>query len=687
MTHILIVEDKEENLYYLRTVLEAQGWQVETANTGAEALVKARRDPPDLIVSDLLMPVMDGYTLLRYWKADERLKRIPFIVYTATYTEAEDERLALDLGADAFILKPVEPEDFLARIREVQAREENGTSAPVNTPTGDEKVLLEVYSETLIRKLEERTLQLEEANRELQKDNTVRREMESALRESEARLATATAAGRIGIWNWNLGTGELVWSHMHEALWGLQPGTFGGRYDDFRRGVHPEDREAVDAVLKTAIANHAEYAHEHRVVWPDGSIHWIAGTGAARYDAEGRPLQMSGVVVDITEPKRMEQEVLRAQRVESIGTLAGGIAHDLNNVLGPIILSLDLLKMRCTDPMSQELITMIASSAQRGAGMVRQVLSFACGLGGQRVELRLDRLIRDVQKIATETFLKNIEVQIITPDDVWTVLGDPTQLHQVLLNLCVNARDAMPGGGKLTNSLENLMVDTHYAGLIRDAKPGPYVVLKVRDTGTGIEPAIVEKIFDPFFTTKEVGKGTGLGLATTMGIVRSHGGFIQVESDLGKGTTFSVCLPAQVLQREEARATPEAALPQGHGELILVVDDETVVREITKETLTANGYKVVLAADGTEAVAAFASRGPEFAAVITDLMMPVMDGRSTISVLRRMQSEVPIIATSGLTTKERSVDLEELGVKHFLPKPYSAALLLRTLEEILQKQS
>jgi PAS domain S-box-containing protein len=802
MTRILIVDDKEENLYYLRVVLTGRGFTVETACHGAEALVKARQNPPDVVISDLLMPVMDGFTLLRHWKADARLKKIPFIVYTATYTEEEDEQLALSLGADAFILKPAEPEDFLARIQEVQSNAAASGCTSPKSPIGDEKELLKVYSETLIRKLEEKTLQLEEANRTLQRDIAERRTVETALRESEARLATATAAGQIGIWEWDLVTGTILWSRKHEELWGLPPGAFGHTYEDFRKGVHPDDRAALETAMQQAIARHEEYQHEHRVVWPDGSVRWIVGRGKALYDEQGKPVRMSGVVVDVTERKRidvrfrrlvdsnaqgvmfwntkgeitgandaflriigwtrelletgrltweaitppeyahldrqalgeivvtgvctpfekeylrhdgsrvsvlvaaatfedtpeegfcfvlditerkkLEQQFLRAQRMESIGTLAGGIAHDLNNVLGPIILSLDLLRMKFTDPASRELLSMISSSAQRGAAMVGQVLSFARGVEGRRVDLQIKHVLREIEKIVNDTFLKNIQVYTLIPNDLWTVQGDPTQLHQVLLNLCVNARDAMAGGGKLTLTAENVTIDAHYAGLNTEARPGPYVLLRVEDSGVGIPPEIIEKIFDPFFTTKEIGNGTGLGLSTTLAIVKSHGGFMRVRSEVGVGTKFMVYLPAQAEVSSDAAAPVEAEMPRGHGEVVLVVDDEPSVRQITKQTLEAFGYRVVLAGDGVEAVSAFARQGLQIAVVLTDMMMPVMDGPATIQVLRRMNPKLPIIAASGLPANSSATQVASLGVRHFLPKPYTAEALLKALHQVLR---
>jgi len=282
--------------------------------------------------------------------------------------------------------------------------------------------------------------------------------------------------------------------------------------------------------------------------------------GAASF--EDKPDEGVCFAVDLTERKRLEQQFLRTQRMESIGTLAGGIAHDLNNTLGPIIMSLDLLKMKFPDPASQDLLAIISSSAQRGADMVRQVLSFARGVEGRRMEVQVKHLVREIEKIANDTFLKNIKIRTIVPHDLWTVTGDPTQLHQVLLNLCVNARDAMPTGGTLTISVENLTLDAQYAGLNADVKPGPYVFIQVKDSGAGIPADVMEKIFDPFFTTKELGKGTGLGLSTSLAILKSHGGFIRAYSEHGKGTTFNVYLPAQ-LESLGAEAEPALDMPRG----------------------------------------------------------------------------------------------------------------------------
>ena len=391
------------------------------------------------------------------------------------------------------------------------------------------------------------------------------------------------------------------------------------------------------------------------------------------------------VLHDITERKQLEQQFLRSQRMESIGTLAGGIAHDLNNMLSPIMMALSVLEMRFTDKASTDLLSIISASARNGAEMVRQILSFARGVEGRRVELQLRHLIREVENLINETFLMNIQVRTIVPHDLWTVIGDPTQFHQVLVNLCVNARDAMPEGGTLTLSAENVTLDEHFAGLDGEALPGAYVLLQVEDTGTGIPAKVIAQIFDPFFTTKEVGKGTGLGLSTTLTIVKSHGGFVRVDSKLGRGSKFSIYLPAESGPRAapEAAAEAKAELPRGQGALILVVDDEAAVRQITEQTLQLFGYRVVLAADGIEAVATYTRNRGEIAAVITDLNMPVMDGFATIQILRRLNPQLPIIATTGLAVENQLSRVTELGITHFLRKPCTAEALLKVLKDVL----
>lgn len=405
--------------------------------------------------------------------------------------------------------------------------------------------------------------------------------------------------------------------------------------------------------------------------------------GAAAF--KDNPKEGVGFVLDLTELKKLERQFLRMQRMESIGILAGGIAHDLNNALGPIIMSLELLGMKFTDHASRELLGIISNSAQRGADMVRQVLSFARGVEGRRMDVQIDHLARDIEKIANETFLKHVQVRTTMPRGLWSILGDSTQLHQVLLNLCVNARDAMPEGGTVQISASNVTLDQAYATLHPEAKPGPYVCIQVADTGSGMSPAVVEKAFDLFFTTKALGQGTGLGLSTSLGIVKSHGGFIQVETELGRGSTFSVYLPAQDESAPARTAETSPELPLGQDELILVVDDEASVRKITQQTLEAFGYRVIVASDGAQALALYTAHRSEIALVFTDMMMPVMDGPTAIRHMMEIDPSVRIIATSGLTSHESVAQSGGLGTRSFLQKPYAASILLKMVRQVLDE--
>ena len=498
-----------------------------------------------------------------------------------------------------------------------------------------------------------------------------------ALHESEARFRRLVDSNAQGVLFWKA-SGEITEANdAFLEMTGFSRGDMeAGRMNWV--ALTPAEYAGLDRhALEEIAANGVCAPFEKEFLRKDGSRVPVL-LGAAAFD--GHPEEGVCFAVDLTERKRLEQQFLRSQRMESIGTLAGGVAHDLNNVLSPIMMSIEVLKMRFPEPENQELLSIVSSSAERGADMVRQVLSFARGVEGRRMEVEIRHLLREIAKVANDTFLKHIAVRTAIPDGLWTVLGDPTQLHQVLLNLCVNARDAMPDGGTLTLSAKNATVDSHYAGLRLEAKAGPYVVIRVEDTGTGMSPEIVERIFDPFFTTKEVGKGTGLGLSTTLAIVRSHGGFIQVDSECGKGTAFEVHLPAQPAQSAEVAATVATELPRGNGELILVVDDEASVRDITRRTLETFGYRVVLACEGTEAVAIYATRSAEIAAVLTDMTMPVMDGLATIEFLQKLNPAVRIVAASGLMANPK---IDSLGVKHFLPKPYTAGALLQVLREVL----
>jgi PAS domain S-box-containing protein len=403
-------------------------------------------------------------------------------------------------------------------------------------------------------------------------------------------------------------------------------------------------------------------------------------------DRSGQPKSVLTINTDITEKKKVQEQFLRAQRMDGIGALAGGIAHDLNNVFNPIILGIDLLKLEVTNPSAIELLQIMETSGQRGVDMVKQVVQFARGVEGQRYTMRPEKLLKEMQRVANETFPKTIRIQISTSADTWNLPGDPTQLHQVLLNLCVNARDAMPTGGAITLSAANFHIDEQFAAMHPNSRPGPYVGITVADTGVGMPPEVLEKIFDPFFTTKEIGKGTGLGLFATLAIIKSHAGFVLVESNPGCGTAFTFYLPASPESAESEPCLPGDELPHGNNELILLIDDEASIRSITSQTLQAGGYRVLTASDGAEGVALYARRVPEIAAVLVDMQMPIMGGEAAIQVLLKLNSSARIIAVSGLPRTGTDSGAPE-GTICFLPKPYTAETLLKALRNVLRSGS
>jgi signal transduction histidine kinase/ActR/RegA family two-component response regulator len=414
-------------------------------------------------------------------------------------------------------------------------------------------------------------------------------------------------------------------------------------------------------------------------------MRWIRDRVFQIRDGEGNSNRVAGIAEDITERKQMDDQVLRSQRMESIGTLAGGVAHDLNNILAPIVMAAEVMR-RETDPEARDYILgIIEESAKRGADIVQQVLTFARGTDGERTILQLRHLVIDLEKMMRETFPRLITIVNKVPRNLRTVTGDATQLHQVLLNLCINARDAMPHGGALTISGRNAELDDNDAARTPDAEPGSYTVVEVTDTGMGIPKDIIGKIFDPFFTTKEVGKGTGLGLSTLIGIVKSHHGFVTVDSQVGKGTTFKVYLPANTADATELGQQQSPSIPVGTAETILIVEDESAIRNITENILKKSGYKVLAASNGAEAVSVYAAHCAEIKVVLTDVMMPMLDGVNLARVIKKMNPSARVIATTGQPPETHREELGDLGVEVILQKPYSANKLLTILHKMIQE--
>jgi PAS domain S-box-containing protein len=450
--------------------------------------------------------------------------------------------------------------------------------------------------------------------------------------------------------------------------------------------VHKDDLEEFLKIKKNAIDNPGKTYHlTHRMIRKDNGIAWVDGSITNLSHVAG----ISENVInfrDITEERKVEAQLLRTQRMESIGTLAGGIAHDLNNILAPILLSMDFLQKNSTEEKILNRLQMIEVNVKRAASLVRQVLSFSNGMEGNKVFTNPQQVLNDLILMIKESFPKNISIVFEIDPELKSLFVDPSQLHQVLLNLIINAKDAMPEGGDLKFTAQNMTIDAQYASLIDGAKPGDYVMFKVSDTGYGISSAILSRIFEPFFTTKEKFKGTGLGLSTSLAIVKGHGGFINVYSEVNQGTTFKVYLPIEKPKEHEPidlNPTPLDTLPRGSGQTVLIVDDESAIRSVCQNTLESFGYKTLTAMDGAEAIAIYAQKQAEIAVVLTDMMMPIMDGPATIRSLKRINPDVRIIAASGLGSNGKVAKAANAGVVHFLPKPYSVQSLLQIIYNAL----
>jgi PAS domain S-box-containing protein len=515
-------------------------------------------------------------------------------------------------------------------------------------------------------------------------DITAKKRAIEQLRESEERFRQLAENVQGVFWMRSIKGQTIYVSPSYEAIWGRSRQSLYDNSGSWIDAVVEEDRPKIRRKHESHEAAQSS-DEEYRIARPDGSIRWIRDRSFAIRDARGEIYRYGGIAEDVTERKQLADQSLRAQRLESIGILAGGIAHDLNNILAPLLMGCDLLVT--TSDQQKQLVDAMRASTKRGAALVEQVLSFARGVEGQRMDLDPRHLIKEVGKIVQTTFPQHIKLQTNVPSILWTLNADPAQLHQVLMNLAVNARDAMPNGGVLSLAASNVELDSAFASKNLEARPGYYVVITVADNGAGIPAGIREKIFDPFFTTKELEKGTGLGLSATLGIVKSYGGFITVDCEPGAGTSFKVYLPAHTGRPVSSVTEDVATLPKGHGELILVVDDEASLIAITRGTLESNGYRVLSSENGASAIVQYVQKQKEIALVLTDVMMPVMDGVSTIYALLQINPEVKIIAASGLGAETQVAACVTAGAKYFLHKPYSTTMLLTTLDQVLHPKA
>ena len=512
------------------------------------------------------------------------------------------------------------------------------------------------------------------------RDNTARKEAEASVREQAALLDKAQDA----IFVRDLEDRVLYWSRGAERLYGWTAAVMMGERAHERLCVEPE--KMAEARRETLASG--EWSGELKQCTASEQDRIVESRWSLVRDDRGEAKSILVINTDVTEQRLLQAKFLRAQRLESIGTLAGGIAHDLNNILQPISLAMDLFRLQLKDPASLSTLDLITSNAQRATALIKQVLSFARGVEGERTPVLPAVLVGEVASFIRETFPSSIELQQKVADPGWTLLGDPTQLHQVLLNLCLNARDAMPAGGTLTIATENRTILESEVARDPELTAGRYAVFRIADTGTGIPEELRERIFDPFFTTKEQGKGPGLGLPTVLSIVRSHQGFIKVSARAGGGTEFLVFLPAapeqpKPLAEAPANSSSKAIAGRGNGELILVVDDDAAILKIMGMTLTTYGYRVLLAADGAEGLQIYEREMSEIAVVISDMVMPKMDGPAMVAAIKALNPEAKVITTTGMSS-QKSLDLvAHLGVARILPKPCGAQAFLLALREVI----
>jgi PAS domain S-box-containing protein len=814
VSYALIVDDNEDNLCYLGALLASESYTVERASDGEQALDIARRAPPLFVVSDLLMPGMDGYTLLRHWKADPLLKDIPFIIYTATYTDQEDELLGRSMGADAYILKPFEPHAFMSRLFQVLDRK------VIAMPTApdearDEATALKAYNAALVRRLGHRTAQLNVANRELQQKMADQGELAArqlailnalpahvALIDPEGVIVAVNAAWqRIGAENATLhsgsGVGESYLSVCERAVGSsqteasqaaagikavltrsatnfsfeyrchspndqrwfrmsvtpLQTGDPAGAVvmhvditdrklaelglqqsqeqtrsilDSTAEGIYGVDIKGVCTFCNAAAARQLGYKDQsemigvniharHHHTQADGNsipsancaVHTLPLTDRGTHipdDVLSRldgtqfsvecwsyPLLRAGVVIglvvsflDTTERLGLEAKLMQAQKMEAVGRLAGGVAHDFNNALQVILGTAELLGERlATDAEGSHLVRQICNTGKRAASLTRQLLAFSRKQLLRPVVIDLNEIIRGMESMLRPMIGEDIEMNVLLDAQPQPIKADPGQIEQVLMNLAVNARDAMPEGGRIVIRTSTINVSQEPRHQPAARKLGPHVLMSVSDSGCGMDPATLGRIFEPFFTTKDAGKGTGLGLSTVYGIVSQSGGHIDVQSKLARGTTFNVYIPVSQQEAEPLHASEAVADSPRGSETILLVEDATPLRGLLAESLQSYGYHVLEAENGRRGISAGCLSNEPIDLLLTDVILPDMNGRVVADQILIHRPNIQVLFMSGYTADYISGNGVMQANTFLLEKPFTHATLLRTVRQML----
>ncbi|HEY1662776.1 MAG TPA: response regulator [Verrucomicrobiae bacterium] len=625
--HVLHLEDDENDRILVQEMIKADGLNCDflSVQTRSDLESALRNRKFDIIISDYSMPSFNGMSGLM--TAREMSPETPFLFFSGTIGE-ESAVESLRNGAVDYVIKS-RPQRLLPAIRRA------------------------------LRNVEEKAL--------LQQTEQKNREQAELLDKATDAILVCDLVNRITYWN---GSAERIYGwRAREVI-----------EQDYLKVLFQGNPPAPIREMKASLEEKGEWTGELQQLTRDGKPVVVHCRATVIRNTYGQPKSLLLINTDVTERKQLEEQFLRSQRLESLGVLISGIAHDLNNALAPILIGVDIMRR---SPNKEEVLKTIEVSAKRGAEMVKQVLAFARGTDSNKTLIHVESLVREMGKIVNDTFPKNIHGEVKTSGETWPVMGLATPLYQVLLNLCVNARDAMPDGGTLTLQAANVQIDAETAARYPDAKPGNYVYVSVADTGMGISPEQMEKIFRPFYTTKAPGKGTGLGLSTSLNIIKNHGGFLAVNSEVERGTEFKFYLPAVL---EPSSRTPAgSALPMGNGEGILVVDDEAIVLVIARTALENYGYRVLTAANGLEAISCLNEKSKSIDLVITDWIMPLMGGSTTATALRRIKPDVKIIA-AGESDAETAEMIGQMEIDAFLAKPFTVEKLVKTVQSALKKK-
>lgn len=667
---ILLVDDEPSNLQLLQVLLESRGHRTLLAGNGQEGLALAQATAPDLVISDILMPVLDGYGLCRAWMQTPSLRTVPFVFYTATYQTEEDEQLGLAMGAAEYLRKPMEPGAFLDQVERVLDRARNGGLQPPAAPHLEEREFLKLYNERLVQKLDKR-------HGEVIKQMAALKEAEALLRIKEAALEAA--ADGIAITD---SQGIVEWANASfSAISGLPPAALAGRsLRDLRRNA--QDPAFFDRLWNTLMSGHpweGEIVNRH----DDGSLRTAKTTITPVRDERGEITHFIEIMQDITGSKRVEADLRQSQKMEAVGRLAGGVAHDFNNMLNVILLNTDMcLSVPGLPEESRKRLRDIQQAAERSADLTRQLLAFSRKQPAQPRRLLSNEAIGENLKLMRRLIGENIDLTFTAAPDAWPIRMDPSQLSQILANLVINARDAVQDAGTICIETANLQVSEDAPGLSAELAPGDYVRLTVSDTGCGMAPATLERIFEPYFTTKGEGKGTGLGLSIVYGIVKQNGGTISAYSHPGVGTSLKVYLPRCLEADVEEAPAPAQGLPHGN-ETLLVAEDEPIMLEVLRNALEAQGY-TVLASNSPMDVCRMAQEHPgPIHLLLTDVVMPGINGKELRARVAALRPGIQALFMSGYTgdiMARRGLLEEEI---RFLQKPFRIQDLARMVRETL----